>query len=193
MEPVKIGLLGMGTVGGGTVTVLTGNAQEIARRAGREICIAHAAAREYDPGTAAFLEHEFETYDLLREHLPVARTESRSSFGAGEASGAWVLTRYDDGCEVLRNPADFSSEIMRSHARAWIPQAIDPPMHTGYRRILNPWFTADAMPKLEPHLVQYAEELADDEDRPSVAEDVEAALDRTGAAFGVDGTHRSQP
>jgi len=48
MEPVNIGLLGMGTVGGGTVTVLTGNAGEIARRAGRGMRIAHAAAREYD-------------------------------------------------------------------------------------------------------------------------------------------------
>ena len=35
MEPVKIGLLGLGTVGGGTVTVLTRNAREIERRAGR--------------------------------------------------------------------------------------------------------------------------------------------------------------
>jgi homoserine dehydrogenase len=49
MEPVKIGLLGLGTVGGGTVTVLTRNAAEIARRAGRGIRIAHAAARAYDP------------------------------------------------------------------------------------------------------------------------------------------------
>ena len=49
MEPVNVGLLGMGTVGGGTVTVLTGNAREIARRAGRGIRIAHAAARAYDP------------------------------------------------------------------------------------------------------------------------------------------------
>jgi homoserine dehydrogenase len=49
MEPVRIGLLGLGTVGGGTVTVLTRNAREIARRAGRGIEIAHAAAREYRP------------------------------------------------------------------------------------------------------------------------------------------------
>ncbi|MEA3639219.1 MAG: homoserine dehydrogenase [Lamprobacter sp.] len=49
MEPVKIGLLGLGTVGGGTVTVLTRNAHEIARRAGRAIRITHAAARQYDP------------------------------------------------------------------------------------------------------------------------------------------------
>jgi homoserine dehydrogenase len=49
MKPVKIGLLGLGTVGGGTVTVLTRNAREIARRAGRGIEIAHAAARDYSP------------------------------------------------------------------------------------------------------------------------------------------------
>ena len=48
MQPVKIGLLGLGTVGGGTVGVLTGNAEEISRRAGRGIVISHAAAKEYD-------------------------------------------------------------------------------------------------------------------------------------------------
>lgn len=48
MEPVKVGLLGLGTVGGGTLNVLYRNAAEISRRAGRDIVISHAAAREYD-------------------------------------------------------------------------------------------------------------------------------------------------
>ncbi|MCB1849622.1 MAG: homoserine dehydrogenase [Gammaproteobacteria bacterium] len=48
MGPVKVGLLGLGTVGGGTVNVLARNAGEIARRAGRGIQITHAAAREYN-------------------------------------------------------------------------------------------------------------------------------------------------
>ena len=48
MKPVKVGLLGLGTVGGGTFNVLRRNAEEIARRAGRGIEIVHAAAREYD-------------------------------------------------------------------------------------------------------------------------------------------------
>ena len=48
MKPVKIGLLGLGTVGGGTASVLTRNTDEISRRAGRDIVISHAAAREYD-------------------------------------------------------------------------------------------------------------------------------------------------
>jgi len=46
VEPVKIGLLGLGTVGGGTVNVLARNAEEISRRAGRGIEVVHAAARD---------------------------------------------------------------------------------------------------------------------------------------------------
>jgi len=49
VKPVKVGLLGLGTVGGGTLNVLVRNAAEIARRAGREIVVSHAAARDYDP------------------------------------------------------------------------------------------------------------------------------------------------
>ncbi len=48
LQAVKIGVLGLGTVGGGTVNVLTRNAKEIARRAGRGIRISQAAAKEYD-------------------------------------------------------------------------------------------------------------------------------------------------
>lgn len=48
MKPVKIGLLGLGTVGGGTVNVLKRNAGEITRRAGREIQIHSASARKLD-------------------------------------------------------------------------------------------------------------------------------------------------
>ncbi len=45
MKPVKVGVLGLGTVGGGTINVLKRNAEEIARRAGREIIVSRAAAR----------------------------------------------------------------------------------------------------------------------------------------------------
>ena len=43
MKPLRIGLLGIGTVGGGTFDVLTRNAEEISRRAGRPITITHVA------------------------------------------------------------------------------------------------------------------------------------------------------
>ncbi len=48
MNPVNVGLLGLGTVGGGTVNVLQRNAAEITRRAGRGIRVTHAAARHLE-------------------------------------------------------------------------------------------------------------------------------------------------
>jgi homoserine dehydrogenase len=45
LKPVKVGVLGLGTVGGGTVNVLKRNAEEIARRAGRDILVSRASAR----------------------------------------------------------------------------------------------------------------------------------------------------
>ena len=48
MTPVRIGVLGLGTVGGGTVNVLRRNATEIARRAGRDVAVTRAAVRSLD-------------------------------------------------------------------------------------------------------------------------------------------------
>ncbi|TDR73523.1 homoserine dehydrogenase [Paludibacterium purpuratum] len=46
MKPINIGLMGVGTVGGGTATVLKRNAEEISRRAGRRIRLFMAANRD---------------------------------------------------------------------------------------------------------------------------------------------------
>jgi len=46
MKPIQVGLLGLGTVGGGTIEVLRRNREEISRRAGREIVIRAATARD---------------------------------------------------------------------------------------------------------------------------------------------------
>jgi homoserine dehydrogenase len=46
MKPVRIGILGLGTVGCGTIDVLSRNREEISRRAGREIQIVQASARD---------------------------------------------------------------------------------------------------------------------------------------------------
>ncbi|WP_353570269.1 homoserine dehydrogenase [Candidatus Albibeggiatoa sp. nov. BB20] len=46
LNPVKIGVLGLGTVGSGTANVLQRNAEEITRRAGRGIVVTHGSARD---------------------------------------------------------------------------------------------------------------------------------------------------
>ena len=48
MKPIQVGLLGVGTVGGGTYTVLKRNREEIARRAGRDIVVRMGAVRDLE-------------------------------------------------------------------------------------------------------------------------------------------------
>ncbi|MDI3491726.1 MAG: homoserine dehydrogenase, partial [Thauera sp.] len=65
MKPINVGLLGIGTVGGGTFTVLKRNAEEITRRAGRPICITTVAdknlelARKVTGGDAKLTDDAF--------------------------------------------------------------------------------------------------------------------------------------
>ena len=65
MKPINVGLLGIGTVGGGTFTVLTRNQEEITRRAGRPIRIVKVAdrdvarAKEITKGTVEIVDDAF--------------------------------------------------------------------------------------------------------------------------------------
>jgi len=52
MKPIQVGLLGIGTVGGGTFQVLRRNQEEIKRRAGRGIEITKVAARNVERAKA---------------------------------------------------------------------------------------------------------------------------------------------
>lgn len=57
-KTIRVGLLGIGTVGGGTFTVLARNQEEITRRAGRPICISHVADRDIERAKKVTAGHE---------------------------------------------------------------------------------------------------------------------------------------
>jgi homoserine dehydrogenase len=63
MKPVTIGILGLGTVGGGTATVLQRNAAEIARRAGRSIELVAASVRDINKKRSVELDNVKLTLD----------------------------------------------------------------------------------------------------------------------------------
>ena len=63
MKPVKIGILGLGTVGGGTASVLERNSAEISRRAGREIELVAASVRDINKKRSDTLKHVKLTLD----------------------------------------------------------------------------------------------------------------------------------
>ena len=63
MKQLNVGLLGIGTVGGGTYTVLTRNAAEITRRTGVAINVVQVADRNLDHAkTITFYIHKIIAY-----------------------------------------------------------------------------------------------------------------------------------
>lgn len=66
MKAVKIGLLGLGVVGGGTWKVLADNAGEIQRRAGRRIEVAGVAVRDIHKAEALIGDAAYITQDGMR-------------------------------------------------------------------------------------------------------------------------------
>ncbi len=70
MKPIKVGLLGIGTVGSGVWTVLGRNREEISRRAGREIQIAMVADKDTERAkriTGGDVRVTGDAYEVVRD------------------------------------------------------------------------------------------------------------------------------
>jgi len=93
-------------------------------------------------------------YAKLRSQCPVAHDAW---------SGNPVISRYEDVLWALRHPEIFSSEMEVEMGlgtqRPMIPQQMDPPVQTAYRRILDPQFSRRRMQLIEPAVRAHAREL----------------------------------
>lgn len=79
-------------------------------------------------------------YDEIRSRCPVARAA---------ITNTPIISRYEDVVWALRHPEIFSSEMDLQMAlgteRPMIPQQIDPPKQTKYRKLLDPQFSRKRM------------------------------------------------
>jgi len=82
-------------------------------------------------------------YDRLREICPVAYSDS---FG-------WSVFRHRDVVEILLDSSRFSNSVSRHLS---IPNGLDPPEHTVYRRIVERYFEPERMKEFEPCCRQLA-------------------------------------
>ncbi len=101
MRPVKIGVLGLGTVGGGTVNVLKRNVAEIARRAGREIVITRASAKDLNKARICDTQGILLTndpMDIIND--PEIEIVLELIGGAGPVK-EWVLKALENGKHVV--------------------------------------------------------------------------------------------
>jgi cytochrome P450 len=107
---------------------------------------------------AAFAEQFEDVLEHLVSECPVARSQV--------GPGYYVFNRYRDVRRIGQDWRTFSS------ADGWmldppegnipiLPEDSDPPYHTAWRQVLNPYFNAKAVAKLEEHARGYAGELID--------------------------------
>lgn len=128
---------------------------------------AAAGAEPVDrPGSDVQFDHwsskiAFSPYDVwarLRNECPVAYT--------GKHGGFFVLSRYEDVFAATLKPEVFSSDgdglgvaIPPQEVRPLYPIDADPPEHTKYRRLLNPFFSMRTVEKMEDWIRKFAREL----------------------------------
>jgi cytochrome P450 len=112
--------------------------------------------------------HEFNLFDseFARCPQPVyARMNAECPVSRQALTGTPIIARYEDVLFALRHPEIFSSEMELQMAlgteRPMIPQQIDPPAQTRYRKLLDPHFSRKRMAALEPALRAQANALID--------------------------------
>ncbi|WP_426417227.1 homoserine dehydrogenase [Aestuariirhabdus sp. LZHN29] len=99
MKPIKVGICGLGTVGGGTFNVLTRNAEEIRRRLGREIRVEMIGARRPNPDCdTASVRTSADIFDVARDPDVDVVVEL---IGGYDTARELVLTAIKNGKHVV--------------------------------------------------------------------------------------------
>lgn len=101
---------------------------------------------DWDPRSEDVLRDQRAAYDEMRERCPVAYSEFMQ----------WSLFRHEDIVRVLHDHETFSNAVSRHLS---IPNGMDPPEHTAYRRIIEPYFAPERMDAFEPTCREIAADL----------------------------------
>jgi cytochrome P450 len=70
----------------------------------------------------------------------------------------YAVFRHPDVMRILNDPIAFSNAVS---VHLSVPNGMDPPQHTDYRRIIEPYFAPDRMEAIEPQCRAIAAELID--------------------------------
>jgi cytochrome P450 len=101
----------------------------------------------------------FDNFDQLRER-------ARVHFGDAEGHDFWLLTRMEDIRAAFQDPQLFSSRAVSpidpDPPYLWIPEMLDPPVHTKWRHLLGPFFSPGSVAKWQPRVRQRFGEILDE-------------------------------
>ncbi|MDT0500090.1 MULTISPECIES: cytochrome P450 [unclassified Halomonas] len=100
--------------------------------------------QDWDPRAEDVLDDQIAAYDRMRGRCPVAFSDYLQ----------WSLFRHADVMRVLEDHDTFSNAASRHLS---VPNAMDPPEHTHFRRIIEPYFGPEAMAEFAPQCRAIAE------------------------------------
>jgi cytochrome P450 len=113
---------------------------------------------EFDHWSSKMAYSPYDVWARLRDTCPVAFTPRHGGF--------YVLSRYEDVSAAALDTEVFSSDgddmgvaIPPQELRPLFPIDADPPEHTKYRHLLNPYFNMRAVAQLEDQIRSLAREL----------------------------------
>lgn len=104
-------------------------------------------ACEWDPRDPQVLRDQVAAYDAMRRRCPVAHSDYLQ----------WSVFRHADVLRILHDPATFGNAVS-SHAS--VPNGMDPPEHTAWRALIEPYFAPSQLAVFEPAAASIARELA---------------------------------
>src|SRR5687767_6466655 len=124
---------------------------------------------EFNPFEPAQTNDPYPMYAHAREHAPIFFSP---------VLNMWVVTRYEDICEIARDTTRFSNgravdvvaeipaEVLAIFATSNIQPKftveLDPPTHTRVRRLANKAFTPRRVAMMEPRIRELATMLVDE-------------------------------
>lgn len=97
----------------------------------------HQFKPDWDLKSDDVMRDQRRAYDEIRERCPVAYSDFMQ----------WTLFRHEDVSRVLHDHETFSNA---ASGHLSVPNGMDPPEHTAYRAIIEPYFAAERMDAFAP-------------------------------------------
>lgn len=101
---------------------------------------------DWDPRSGDVLSDQIRSYDRMRDTCPVARSDYLG----------WSLFRHADVFAAALDHETYSNVVSRHPS---VPNGMDPPEHTAYRRMIDAYFTPDRVRAVEPACRAIARDL----------------------------------
>ncbi|OJU89055.1 MAG: cytochrome [Shinella sp. 65-6] len=103
---------------------------------------------DWDPRSPEVLADQIAAYDRMRQTCPVAYSDYLG----------WSVFRHEDVLRILGDHETFSNVVSRHPS---VPNGMDPPDHTLYRRMIEPYFAPERIAAFEPVFRRIARGLVD--------------------------------